>query len=534
TNGSPSSVVDDHIGCVSLPWAPLVVDFLNSLDPAGDWDRDMVEFIYCYWFDEFDTDEVLPVNPGEHLLLTPTDLGLDKRRTLDAWVAAEIVSVEETSSIVRQKKYKSQTIKCRICDENIYNLIIRKRPEMRAEDGLLVKENFIYEKREGTRAEIYLRLKKELKHVDVETYRTWLEKREVPLSSEEEVEAKKRKKNSTAGRNRRRARGDSSVTGRSRGGSISSPITSRTNSPSSKTASPSLSPESPEAVQTASASPSPDDTIESRVRRSSRRGEKRSDAELAKLIQDNLLQDNSSYGRYYKLKRLREEGGGPPEPPPTPASPGKQPIRAAAPVGGGKLLEVHEAVREAVASVEVIPEVSEEREPSANVAKKKGRASSSKSSGGNKRPRSEGSKSESMPVEDPRELTEKRARTFLSQPVVDRDYVSRLETVLPVNRVRQRQKAAEGFASAIERGVRSNGKTHVDDFCREAGELLEDKIFVNAGGITEAGWSKYVWGKERLSLRKSAFCDRGGILETELLCAIPEKEAELKLLNSPG
>ncbi|KAF4737866.1 hypothetical protein FOZ63_013865, partial [Perkinsus olseni] len=132
---------------------------------------------------------------------------------------AEVISAEETTTISRQKKMKSQTIRCRLADKSLYDMIVKKRPDMRGKDGCLV-------------------------------------------------------------------RGRSSV----------------------KVAA--------------------EDTIESRVRRSSRhqRGTRLTPSELAKIIQASQLKDTSAYGRYYNEQRLREEGGGPPEPPPTPVSP--EPIKA--------------------------------------------------------------------------------------------------------------------------------------------------------------------------------------------------------------
>ncbi|KAF4733784.1 hypothetical protein FOZ63_002234, partial [Perkinsus olseni] len=74
---------EEDIGCVSLAWAPTVVDFLNTVDPEKGWTRDMVEFVYCYWSQKFDEDDKVPVKPGDYLSLTAGDLGLSKHRTMD-------------------------------------------------------------------------------------------------------------------------------------------------------------------------------------------------------------------------------------------------------------------------------------------------------------------------------------------------------------------------------------------------------------------------------------------------------------------
>ncbi|KAF4650065.1 hypothetical protein FOZ61_000697, partial [Perkinsus olseni] len=168
--------------------------------------------------------------------------------------------------------------------------------------------NFLYEKREGARASVYLELKEKIKEVDPAVYHHWLSKREVPLSaSEAEVRPKtvKRKNSYFGGKN------------------LHSPTVSAAESPISEG-----SPASPGVAQRrSSVKVAAEDTIESRVRRSSRhqRGTRLTPSELAKIIQASQLKDTSAYGRYYNEQRLREEGGGPPEPPPTPVSP--EPIK---------------------------------------------------------------------------------------------------------------------------------------------------------------------------------------------------------------
>ncbi|KAF4698499.1 hypothetical protein FOZ62_030669 [Perkinsus olseni] len=156
---------EEDIGCVSLAWAPTVVDFLNTVDPEKGWTRDMVEFVYCYWSQKFDEDDKVPVKPGDYLSLTAGDLGLSKHRTMDVWATAEVISAEETTTISRQKKMKSQTIRCRLADKSLYDMIVKKRPDMRGKDGCLVRENFLYEKREGARASVYLELKGKIKEL---------------------------------------------------------------------------------------------------------------------------------------------------------------------------------------------------------------------------------------------------------------------------------------------------------------------------------------------------------------------------------
>ncbi|KAF4738617.1 hypothetical protein FOZ62_027019 [Perkinsus olseni] len=256
---------EEDIGCVSLAWAPTVVDFLNTVDPEKGWTRDMVEFVYCYWSQKFDEDDKVPVKPGDYLSLTAGDLGLSKHRTMDVWATAEVISAEETTTISRQKKMKSQTIRCRLADKSLYDMIVKKRPDMRGKDGILVRENFLYEKREGARASVYLELKEKIKE------------------------------------------------------NLNSPTVSAAESPISEG-----SPASPGVAQRRpSVKVAAEDSIESRVRRSSRhqRGTRLTPSELAKIIQASQLKDTSAYGRYYNEQRLREEGGGPPEPPPTPVSP---------------------------------------------------------------------------------------------------------------------------------------------------------------------------------------------------------------------
>mmetsp|Transcript_7809 Transcript_7809/g.7715 ORF Transcript_7809/g.7715 Transcript_7809/m.7715 type:complete len:93 (+) Transcript_7809:248-526(+) len=74
---------------------------------------------------------------------------------------------------------------------------------MRGENGCLLKENFLYETREGARASIYLELKEKLKEIEPSVYRHWLSKREVPLSASEEenrMKPAKRKNNIYKGR----------------------------------------------------------------------------------------------------------------------------------------------------------------------------------------------------------------------------------------------------------------------------------------------------------------------------------------------
>ncbi|EER19304.1 hypothetical protein Pmar_PMAR015863 [Perkinsus marinus ATCC 50983] len=78
-------ISEEDVGCVTLPWAPTVVSFLNTVDPAKDWTRDMVEFVYCYWSQKFDDDERMPIKVGDFLSLTAADLGLSKHRTMDRW-----------------------------------------------------------------------------------------------------------------------------------------------------------------------------------------------------------------------------------------------------------------------------------------------------------------------------------------------------------------------------------------------------------------------------------------------------------------
>mmetsp|Transcript_7809 Transcript_7809/g.7717 ORF Transcript_7809/g.7717 Transcript_7809/m.7717 type:complete len:90 (-) Transcript_7809:457-726(-) len=88
----------------------------------------MVEFVYCYWSQKFDDDERMPIKVGDFLSLTAADLGLSKHRTMDRWATAEVISVEETTSVSRQKKVKSQTICCRLADRKLYEMIVKKRP----------------------------------------------------------------------------------------------------------------------------------------------------------------------------------------------------------------------------------------------------------------------------------------------------------------------------------------------------------------------------------------------------------------------
>ncbi|KAF4728589.1 hypothetical protein FOZ63_012622, partial [Perkinsus olseni] len=182
---------------------------------------------------------------------------------------------------------------------------------------------------------------------------------------------------------------------------------------------------------------------------------------------------------------------------------------------------IRQAVREAVASVEVVPEVAVELPVADAAAELTGafiksrellRKNDGQASGVSKPARSESSKKRrEQTAEELREVAEKKARIALAQPVVDRDYPNRLVAIIPANRVRQRRKVAEGFASAIERGVRAEEmREPVNDFARDAGERLEAKIFVKEDAATEGGWSKYL--KEVSRIGKNLL-DAGGITQ---------------------
>ncbi|EER19305.1 hypothetical protein Pmar_PMAR015864 [Perkinsus marinus ATCC 50983] len=231
----------------------------------------------------------------------------------------------------------------------------------------------------------------------------------------------------------------------------------------------------------------PEDSIESRVRRSSRhqRGSKLGEAELAKIIQSRQLQDRSAYGRYYKERRLVEEGGGPLEPPPTPVSPERIKGKPSPQLheGSARSSGIRQAVREAVASVEIVPEVA--------VAESKGKDVEMDISADGKGAQNVGRPTKRKdPAEELMEAAEKKARSILSQPVVDREYPSRLDVIIPANRVRQRRKVVEGFASAVDKGVRADQmRSSVSEFARDAGERLEAKIFVKEEAASEGGWS---------------------------------------------
>ncbi|KAF4663449.1 hypothetical protein FOZ61_001659, partial [Perkinsus olseni] len=196
---------------------------------------------------------------------------------------------------------------------------------------------------------------------------------------------------------------------------------------------------------------------------------------------------------------------------------------------------IRQAVREAVASVEVVPEVAVEL-PVADATREQ--ADDGQASGVSKPARSESSKKRrEQTAEELREVAEKKARIalfgrlartawhsylnfvsciFFAGHCIDcrrgeKLEIELLDVIIPANRVRQRRKVAEGFASAIERGVRAEEmREPVNDFARDAGERLEAEIFVKEDAATEGGWSKYL--KEVSRIGKNLL-DAGGITQ---------------------